>query len=88
MNDLTVFDWVRWVEAPVLLAMLGLLIRHVMSDHTVELAIKTAQARLEGKHEGLGARITRLEDINDDRSTDDRRARRSLNGDPLETSDR
>jgi hypothetical protein len=76
-EGLTWLDWAKFVEAPVLLAMLGLLIRHQMQDHIVELEVKTTAARMDGRLDGMASRVTRLEDISDDRSADDRRARRA-----------
>lgn len=76
MDQLSLFDWVRWVEAPVLLGLLGILIKHVMNDHVVEIAIRTGQARQEGRLEGLHDRVNRLEEISDDRYASADRPRR------------
>ena len=50
---------------PIILAMLGLLMKHMSSDHTIEIEVKQKQAFLEGEAKGLNERISRLEDIRD-----------------------
>lgn len=77
VEGLTWLDWAKFVEAPILIGMLGLLIRHQVQDHAVELDVKTKLAKQDGRMEGMGSRVTRLEDSNDDRSADERRARRA-----------
>ena len=50
---------------PIILGMLGLLMRHMSADHTIEIEVKQKQAFLEGEAKGLNERISRLEDIRD-----------------------
>lgn len=50
---------------PVILGILTVLMRHMITDHTVEIEVKTKQAFLEGEAKGLNERISRLEDIRD-----------------------
>lgn len=50
---------------PIIIAMLGLLMKHMANDHSVEIDVKTKQAFLEGEQAGLNERISRLEDIRD-----------------------
>ena len=50
---------------PIILAMLGVQMKHMSNDHTIEIDVKTKQAFLEGEAKGLNERISRLEDIRD-----------------------
>ncbi len=50
---------------PIIIAMLGIQLKHMSNDHTIEIEIKTKQSFLEGEAKGLNERISRLEDIRD-----------------------
>lgn len=39
MPDIPIFDWIRWVEIPMWLAVAGLLVKHAVRDHIIEVEI-------------------------------------------------
>jgi hypothetical protein len=53
MDAVSSFDWIRWVDVPVLIGMAAWLMRHAIYDHQVEVEIKSKIANLEGAVEGL-----------------------------------
>lgn len=46
MESVSLFDWFRWVEVPILLAIAGALVNHMMKDHKVEIELKEGLAKV------------------------------------------
>ncbi len=61
----SLFDWVRWVEVPIWVGILVLLLKHMQSDARIEKCQAVKVAEHEVKVTGLEARMTRVEDILD-----------------------
>lgn len=68
--DPTSLDWIRYVEAPVMIALAGALLKHVMWDHKVEIDLRAKLAKLEGYLEAidkfLGGKHVRRTGYSDD----------------------
>lgn len=56
MEAVSLFDWFRWVEVPILLALAGVLINHMIKDHKVEVEIKEGLASVKSLVEGVDRR--------------------------------
>lgn len=48
MEAVPVFDWLRWVEIPLWLGVIGWLATHIRHDHEVEVDIKEKLAKIDG----------------------------------------
>jgi len=57
--------WIGGVAIPLLIAWIGVLCKHMINDHAIELDLRVKQAFLEGETRGLNERISRLEDLAD-----------------------
>lgn len=62
MPDVTSFDWFRWIDVPVLLAMGGILCRHMWADHRLEVDLTAKLSRLETLHDAIDG-VDRRQDI-------------------------
>ena len=55
-----IFDWLRWVEVPIWLAMGSWLMCHVRHDHKVEVEITDKLGKLDGLEAAVGLILDKL----------------------------
>ena len=53
MPEVSSFDWIRWVDVPVLIGMAAWLIRHAVYDHAVEVKFTSDIGALRGALKGV-----------------------------------
>jgi hypothetical protein len=62
MADVNVFDWIRWVDVPILAAYGGWLFAHSQHDHSVEVKFSAEIAELKGLKEAIDG-VDRRQDL-------------------------
>ena len=60
MPDVSSFDWIRWVDAPVLIAIAGWLVRQGANTHAMDLRLTAECSRLSSQAGGLQEQIDDL----------------------------
>lgn len=62
MEAVPIFDWLRWVEVPIWLGMVGWLWCHAKHDHEVEVELRSGIGEALGKLENVEANTSLILD--------------------------